>query len=80
MVLVNYYSISHFFIWLLMARFTKIGWITFLILSLGWELLELVLPFEFAVETMDNKVGDIIVNCVAFAIGLKWRESSATEQ
>ena len=73
----NYYSISHLFIWLLLGRFTQIGWATFLILSLGWELLELVLPFEFAVETIDNKVGDVIVNTIAFSAGLKWRQAAA---
>ncbi len=78
MALVNYYSISHLFIWLLLGRFTRIGWATFLILSLGWELLELVLPFEFAVETIDNKVGDVIVNTLAFSTGLKWRHSPAS--
>ncbi len=75
MALVNYYSISHLFIWLLLGRFTRIGWATFLILSLGWELLELVLPFEFAVETIDNKLGDVIVNTLAFSAGLKWRQA-----
>ena len=76
MAFVNYYSISHLFIWLLLGRFTRIGWATFLILSLGWELLELVLPFEFAVETIDNKVGDVIVNTLAFSVGLKWRQTA----
>jgi hypothetical protein len=77
MAFVNYYSISHLFIWLLLGRFTRIGWATFLILSLGWELLELVLPFEFVVETIDNKVGDMIVNTIAFSAGLKWRQAAA---
>ena len=77
MAFVNYYSISHLFIWLLLGRFTRIGWATFLILSLGWELLELVLPFEFVVETIDNKVGDMIVNTIAFSAGLKWRQAVA---
>ena len=72
----NYYTISHFLIWLLFGRFTSIGWITFLVLSIGWEILELVLPFEFAVETIDNKIGDVIVNTVAFLVGLKWRQSA----
>ena len=73
----NYYTISHFLIWLLFGRFTSIGWITFLLLSIGWEILELVLPFGFAVETLDNKVGDMVVNTLAFLVGLKWRQSAA---
>ena len=43
-------------------------------LSIGWEILELVLPFGFAVETLDNKVGDMVVNTLAFLVGLKWRQ------
>ena len=62
--------------WLLFGRFTRIGWVTFLVLSIGWEILELVLPFEFAVEVIDNKVGDVIVNVLAFSVGLKWRQSA----
>jgi len=73
----NYYTISHFLIWLLFGRFTSIGWITFLALSIGWEILELALPFGFAVETIDNKVGDMVVNTLAFLVGLKWRQSTA---
>jgi len=73
----NYYTISHFLIWLLFGRFTSIGWITFLLLSIGWEVFELALPFGFAVETLENKVGDVVVNTLAFLVGLKWRQSAA---
>jgi|TARA_B110000263_G_scaffold212827_1_gene196467 hypothetical protein len=41
--------------------------------SIGLEILELVLPFEFAVETLGNKVGDMAANTMAFLVGLKWR-------
>jgi len=70
----NYYTISHFLIWLLFGRFTSISCRTFLALSIAWEILELVLPFEFAVETLGNKVGDMAANTVAFLVGLKWRQ------
>ena len=73
----NYYTISHFLIWLLFGRFTSIGWITFFLLSIGWEVFELALPFGFAVETLENKVGDVVVNTLAFLVGLKWRQSAA---
>lgn len=75
--MVNYYSIGHLAIWLLSGRFTSLRWPLFLSLSLGWELLELVLPFEFAVETIGNKIGDVIVNVVGFAVGRRWREAAA---
>ena len=70
MHVLNYYSIAHFFLWLLVARWTGIHWLTFLVLSVGWEFLELVLPFEFAVETIGNKSVDILVNIVGFSLGL----------
>jgi len=70
----NYYTISHFLIWLLFGRFTSISFITFLALSIAWEISELVLPFEFAVETVGNKIGDMAANTVAFLVGLKWRQ------
>jgi hypothetical protein len=69
MVLLNLYSISHFLIWLLSGRFILRSWPLFLALSIGWEFLELILPFEFAVETLDNKCADIVVNCVGFSVG-----------
>jgi len=70
MVMLNVYSIAHFLIWLISGRFILRSWSLFLALSIGWELLELFLPFEFAVETLDNKCADIIVNCVGFSVGL----------
>jgi hypothetical protein len=70
MQVLNYYSIAHFFLWLLVARWAGIHWLTFLVLSVGWELLELVLPFEFAVESIGNKCADIIVNIFGFSLGL----------
>ena len=75
MAVVNLYSVSHFLIWLTAGRYTIMSWRTFLLLSVGWEFLELVLPFEFAVETLDNKVGDIIVNILGFHIGRRLRPS-----
>ena len=77
MQVLNYYSIAHFFLWLLVARWAGINWLTFLVLSVGWELLELVLPFEFAVESIGNKSADIIVNILGFSLGLWSRKPSA---
>ena len=72
MVLLNLYSISHFLLWLISGRFVLRSWTLFLVLSIGWEFLELFLPYEFAVETWDNKCADIIVNCAGFWVGLWW--------
>ncbi len=43
----------------------------FLVLSIGWEFLELVLPFEFAKEWIGNKLADIIVNILGFYLGIR---------
>ena len=77
MQVLNYYSVGHFFLWLLIARWTGISWLTFLVLSVGWELLELVLPFEFAVESTGNKYADIFVNILGFSQGLWSRKPPA---
>ena len=75
MAVVNHYSLAHLVIWLLMGRYTGIGWVPFLVCSLGWECLEWVLPFEFAVESIDNKLADIVVNILGFSWGRRTRRS-----
>ncbi len=72
----NHYSAFHFIFWFLAARYSKIGWLLFLILSMGWELLELVLPFNFAAETIQNKIADIIVNILGYGSGLFYNENN----
>ena len=67
---VNHYSVFHFIFWFFSARYCSIGWLLFLILSMSWELLELVLPFNFAIETIQNKIADIIINILGFGSGL----------
>ena len=57
--------------WFLIARYTKIGWLLFLTVSIGWELVELLLPFDFAIETILNKIGDIILNIFGYGCGKK---------
>ncbi len=65
----NIYSIGHFLQWFIVGRFILSNWLIFLLLSIGWELLEFYLPFEFAVEKLENKFTDIIINCVGFYLG-----------
>ena len=69
MVLLNMYSLSHFFIWSTAGRFIRTNWPVFFILSIGWEFLELFLPFEFAIEDWGNKGMDLIVNTFGYYIG-----------
>tara|TARA_B100001113_G_C20860653_1_gene513827 strand:- start:358 stop:582 length:225 start_codon:yes stop_codon:yes gene_type:complete len=64
------WSVGHFLQWFMVGRFILKSWYVFLILSIGWECLESVLPYEFAQETWDNKISDIVVNCLGFYLGL----------
>ena len=73
MALLNLWSLGHFVQWSLVGRFILTNWYVFLILSIGWEFLELALPYEFAKETIDNKISDVIVNIVGFWIGNRIR-------
>ena len=74
MALLNLYSLSHLIIWFLAGRFTRINWVIFLTISIGWEFLELVLPFEFAEEWIGNKLADVVVNIVGFYLGNRLKE------
>ncbi|MEC7255499.1 MAG: hypothetical protein VXV76_02690 [Candidatus Thermoplasmatota archaeon] len=49
------------------------SWQVFFILSIGWEFIELGLPYEFAEEPLINKISDVLVNCCGFYIGVKMR-------
>ena len=73
MALLNLWSLGHFVQWSLVGRFILTNWYVFLILSIGWEFLELALPYEFAKETIDNKISDVIVNIAGFWIGNRIR-------
>ena len=66
MTLLNLWSLGHFVQWAGVGRFLLSNWYVFFALSVGWELLELYLPFEFAKETWGNKISDIVVNIVGF--------------
>ena len=75
MVLLNLWSLGHFLQWTAVGRFLLTNWPVFFILSLGWEVLELYLPFEFVNETWDNKFSDLVVNTIGFALGLQMRSN-----
>ncbi len=73
MAVFNLWSLGHFVQWSLVGRFILTNWYVFLFLSIGWEFVELVLPYEFAKETIDNKISDVIVNVAGFWIGNRIR-------
>lgn len=80
MVLLNMYSVSHFLIWLTAGRYFLKSWQIFILLSVSWELLELILPYEFAVEEWGNKVMDIVVNTLGFLVGTRLRTDGLVAQ
>ena len=79
MVLLNIWSVGHFLQWAAVGRFLLDNWYIFLILSVGWEGLELILRYEFAQETWDNKISDIVVNCLGFYLGVSIRQNQSAE-
>ena len=40
----------------------------------------MVLPFEFAIETWDNKFADIVVNCIGFYLGIMLRNKAQSDE
>jgi len=79
MSILNLYSLGHFLQWALVGRYFFQSWYLFAILSIGWEFIELVLPYEFAVETLENKISDVIVNCLGFYLGVNYNKRKAND-
>ena len=75
MSVLNLWSLGHFMQWSFLGRFVFSNWYIFFILSVGWELIELILPYEFAVETLENKISDIVVNIFGFYLGVKLKNN-----
>jgi len=69
------YSPVHFLIWFLAAKYTKLSWKWFFVLSIGWELFELIVSFysnsNFFSESNINRFADIIFNVAGFYLGRK---------
>ncbi|MBJ62379.1 MAG: hypothetical protein CMB57_03915 [Euryarchaeota archaeon] len=72
-MLLNIWSLGHFVQWTFVGRFLFRNWWIFFALSIGWEILELYLPYEFVKETWDNKISDLVVNTIGFVIGIRLR-------
>jgi glycopeptide antibiotics resistance protein len=80
MAFVNFYSVIHFFIWSTTGRYIFNQWKLFFVLSIGWEILELYLPFEFAVEELGNKIMDVVFNTAGFYLGTRIRYDGLVTQ
>jgi len=69
------YSPVHFLIWFLAGKYTKLSWKWFFVLSIGWELFELIVGFysnsNFFPESNINRFADIIFNVAGFYLGRK---------
>ena len=66
---VNTYSLSHLIFWYGMSQFSELESRHMFIASIGWELLEIQLPFKFAQESYLNKFCDVLFNSLGFYIG-----------
>lgn len=74
--IVNSYTLIHLLLWFFVGRFTRLPLLPFLILTSGWELLEVVLPFHFAEESIRNKVMDMVANVTGYAAGRHLRRAN----
>ena len=52
--MINLFSLGHFLQWMFVGYLFPIKWILFFVISIGWEFIELKLPFEFAIESINN--------------------------
>ena len=73
MTFINYYSIIHFTIWFIFGKYFNKSWPLFLMLSLGWEIVELFIPCNFAIETPMNKITDIFINIIGYSFGILFK-------
>ena len=73
MTFINYYSIVHFTIWFIYGKYFNKSWPLFFMLSLGWEIVELFIPCNFAIETPMNKITDIFINIIGYSFGILFK-------
>ena len=69
MEIINAYSGIHLIQYFLLGRYVLSSWKIFFVISIGWEFLELILPYEFAAEIWANKFADVVFNCLGFYLG-----------
>lgn len=67
------YNPVHFLIWFLAAKYTKLSWKWFFVLSIVWEIFEFIVSFysdsSFFPESNINRFTDIIFNIAGFYLG-----------
>jgi hypothetical protein len=66
---VNGYTLVHLLLWFIVGRFTPLTLVPFMLVAIGWEGLEVILPFKFALESIENKVMDMGANLLGYWAG-----------
>ena len=77
--MINFYSAIHLILYVFLGRYVINSWKIFFIISIGWELLELILPFQVAIETIANKFADVVFNCIGFYLGRLSKKKNDTK-
>ena len=63
---INLYSVIHFIEYGILAFFPKVTYNHVLIISIAWELVESFIPYNWADESVLNKIVDIMFNFCGF--------------
>ena len=69
---VNYYSLIHFGEYALLGLIKSVKVWHFWIISIGWEIIELFTPYEWARESWLNKLFDVGFNFLGFNVVRKY--------
>ena len=69
---VNYYSLIHFGEYALLGLIKSVKVWHFWIISIGWEIIELFTPYEWARESWLNKLFDVGFNFLGFYVVRKY--------
>jgi len=65
----NGFTLLHLIVCFALGRFTRLGIVPFFVLSIGWEFVEVLMPFQFALESFPNKIFDIAANTAGYFLG-----------
>ena len=76
----NLWTVGHFIMWLVIGRLFLKNWFIFIFLSVGWEIIEYLIPYDIAKESWGNKISDLITNTIGFYIGNKLRNYNFTSK
>ena len=75
---INYYSVIHFIEYALLSLIPFVKLVHIALISISWEIIELFIEQEWAIESGGNKIFDITFNFSGFFFGktlLKYKVS-----